>query len=141
MMIRRIEEKDYQDLKGIWESSVKSTHDFLKQEDFEFYKENLPNYFPHVTLFGFEFQNQLVGFLGVAEKNLEMLFIHNDFRRKGIGKLLLEFSIKELEVKSVDVNKQNQQAVDFYLSQGFAIVSLSEKDGEGKSYPILHLSL
>lgn len=140
-MIRRIEEKDFSRLREIWESAVVHTHDFLAKEDFEYYKENLPNYFPHVTLFGFETENQVVGFVGVAEQNLEMLFIHNDFRRKGIGKALLEFSIQELDVKSVDVNEQNKQAADFYLSQGFNVVSRSEKDGEGKDYPILHLSL
>ena len=70
-----------------------------------------------------------------------MLFIHNDFRRKGVGKTLLDFSIQELDVKSVDVNEQNKQAVDFYLMQGFNVVSRSEKDEEGKYYPILHMSL
>lgn len=140
-MIRRVEDDDFSRLRKIWESSVLHTHDFLLKEDFEYYKENLPNYFPHVALYGFEIKNQLVGFVGVAGHNLEMLFIHNDFRRKGIGKALLEFSIQELNVKSVDVNEQNKQAVDFYLSQGFSIVSRSEKDGEGKDYPILHLSL
>jgi len=83
----------------------------------------------------------LVGFVGVATQNLEMLFIHNDFRRKGVGKVLLDFSIQELNVKSVDVNEQNQQAIDFYLSQCFKFISRSEKDSEGKAYPILHLSL
>ncbi|HCC93988.1 MAG TPA: GNAT family N-acetyltransferase, partial [Flavobacteriaceae bacterium] len=34
-----------------------------------------------------------------------------------------------------------QQAIDFYLSQGFKVISRSEKDSEGKAYPILHLSL
>ncbi|MGV0923340.1 GNAT family N-acetyltransferase [Empedobacter tilapiae] len=140
-MIRKIGEKDFSRLKEIWESAVIHTHDFLAKEDFEYYKENLPNYFPYVTLFGFEIDNQIVGFVGVAEQNLEMLFIHNDFRRKGIGKALLKYSIQKLDVRSVDVNEQNKQAADFYLSQGFNIESRSEKDGEGKDYPILHLSL
>ncbi|MDH2207778.1 MULTISPECIES: GNAT family N-acetyltransferase [Empedobacter] len=140
-MIRRIEEVDFARLRDIWESSVSNTHHFLAEEDFEYYRENLPNYFPHVALFGYEIGNQLVGFVGVAAQNLEMLFIHNDFRRKGVGKALLDFSIQELNVKSVDVNEQNQQAIDFYLSQGFKVTSRSEKDNEGKAYPILHLSL
>ncbi len=140
-MIRKIEEKDFSQLKEIWESAVINTHDFLAKEDFEFYKINLPNYFPHVLLYGFEKEDKLVGFVGVAEQNLEMLFIHNDFRRKGIGRMLLNFSIEKLEVKSVDVNEQNKQAVDFYLNQRFKIISRSEKDSEGKDYPILHLSL
>jgi putative acetyltransferase len=140
-MIRRIEDKDFGRLREIWISSVLHSHDFLSKDDFEYFKENLLNYFPYVTLFGFEVDHQIVGFVGVADQKVEMLFIHNDFRRKGIGKLLLDFSIKEFDVKLVDVNEQNHQAVDFYINQGFKIVSRSEKDGEGKDYPILHLSL
>ena len=140
-MIRRIEDKDFGRLREIWISSVLHSHDFLSKDDYEYYKENLLNYLPYVTLFGFDIDHQIVGFVGVADQKVEMLFIHNDFRRKGIGKLLLDFSIKEFDVKLVDVNEQNHQAVDFYINQGFKIVSRSEKDGEGKDYPILHLSL
>lgn len=140
-MIRKINEEEYPRLLEIWISAVENTHDFLKSEDFEFYKENLPTYFQYVDLVGYyTTDNILVGFAGVADHNLEMLFIHNDYRGKGIGKELLNYAIKNLEVSKVDVNEQNKQAVDFYLYLGFKVINRSEKDGEGKEYPILHLS-
>ena len=140
-MIRKISEEDYPRLLEIWISAVENTHDFLKNEDFEFYKENLPTYFQYVNLEGYyTTDNILVGFAGVADHNLEMLFIHNDYRGKGIGKELLNYTIENLEVSKVDVNEQNKQAVDFYLYLGFKVINRSEKDGEGKEYPILHLS-
>ena len=37
-MISSAEKKDYPVLIDIWESAVKATHDFLSDEDFEFYK-------------------------------------------------------------------------------------------------------
>lgn len=140
-MIRKIEPKDYQDLIPIWESAVLNTHDFLKKEDFEFYKEQIPLYFEHVDLFGFEENGKLVGFMGIANENLEMLFIHNDVRGKGIGKKLLKFGIVNCKVTKVDVNEQNSQAVGFYEYMGFRVLNRSALDGQGKEYPILHMSL
>lgn len=140
-MIRKVESADYPRLMEIWESVVLHTHDFLKKEDFLYYKEHVPSYFPYVTLLGFEQEGCLVGFIGIAEDNIEMLFIDNDYRGKGIGKQLIFHVINKLHVTKVDVNEQNVQAVGFYKHIGFNVVTKSELDNEGKAYPILHMQL
>ena len=140
-MIRKIKITDYPRLMEIWESAVLSTHDFLKEEDFLYYKEQLPVYFQHVTLFGFEQEGTLIGFKGIAEGNLEMLFVDNNNRDKVIGKNLITYAIDKLQVTKVDVNEQNIQAVGFYKYIGFNIYKRSNLDGEGKEYPILHMQL
>ena len=113
----------------------------LKEEDFLYYKEQLPVYFQHVTLFGFEQEGILVGFMGIAKGNLEMLFIDNNYRGIGIGKKLITYAIDNLHVTKVDVNEQNNQAVGFYKHIGFNTYKRSDLDGEGKEYPILHMRL
>lgn len=140
-IIREIKETDYPVLVGIWESAVLHTHDFLKQEDFLYYKENLINYFRYVSLYGFEQDQKLVGFIGTANSNIEMLFVHNDYRSMGIGKKLVLHAIHNLSVSKVDVNEQNLQAIKFYQHIGFSIVARSAVDGEGMAYPILHMQL
>ena len=140
-MIRKIKVTDYPRLMEIWESAVLSTHDFLKEEDFLYYKERLPVYFHYVNLFGFEQEGILIGFMGIAEGNLEMLFIDNKYRGAGIGKKLITYAIDNLQVTKVDVNEQNVQAVGFYEYMGFNIYKRSNLDGEGKEYPILHMQL
>jgi len=140
-MIRKIGVTEYQYLIKIWESAVRNTHDFLKEEDFNYYKEHIPTYFEHVTLFGYEENGALVGFMGIDGKNLEMLFIHNDFRGKGIGKKLISYGIAQLKISKVDVNEQNTQAVDFYKYMGFRVLSRTALDGQGKEYPILKMGL
>lgn len=140
-MIRKIKETDYPRLIEIWESAVLNTHDFLKEEDFLYYKKQLPVYFQYVTLVGFEQEGILAGFMGIAEENLEMLFVDNDYRGTGIGKKLIAYATANLHVTKVDVNEQNTQAVGFYKYMGFNIVRRSELDGEGKKYPILHMQL
>ena len=140
-MIRKIEITDYPRLMEIWESAVLSTHDFLKEEDFLYYKKQLPVYFQHVALFGFEQERILIGFMGIAEGNLEMLFIDSNYRGTGIGKKLVTYAIDNLQVTKVDVNEQNIQAVGFYKHIVFHIYKRSNLDGEGKEYPILHMQL
>lgn len=141
IMIRKIEVTDYPRLMEIWESAVLNTHDFLKEEDFLYYKEQLPVYFQYVTLLGFEQEGVLVGFMGIAEGNLEMLFVDNNYRGMGIGKKLITYAISDLQVTKVDVNEQNAQAVGFYKHVGFNVSQRSDLDGEGKEYPILHMQL
>lgn len=141
-MIQKLNLEHHNRLLEIWESAVLHTHDFLRSEDFEYYKQNLPTYFEFVSLYGcFTTDNVLVGFMGIAEDSLEMLFIHNDYRRQGWGQLLLSYGIKEVNVKKIDVNEQNKQALDFYLHNGFKQIGRSALDAQGKDYPILHLSL
>lgn len=140
-MIRKIKETDYPRLIEIWESAVLNTHDFLKEEDFLYYKKQLPVYFQYVTLVGFEQEGILAGFMGIAEENLEMLFVDNEYRGTGIGKKLIAYATDNLHVTKVDVNEQNTQAVGIYQYMGFNIVRRSELDGEGKEYPILHMQL
>lgn len=139
-MIKELSKADYTRLVEVWESAVKSTHDFLKKEDLLYYKEQLPTYFQYVRLFGFEKSDLIIAFIGVTEDNLEMLFVHDKYRGKGIGKILAQYAMDYLSVTKVDVNEQNTLALGFYKSLGFEFVSRSEVDGEGKPYPILHLA-
>ena len=140
-MIRKVEILDYPRLMEIWEDSVLNTHDFLKMEDFLFYKKMLLTYFQHVNLFGYERNGVLIGFMGVAEDNLEMLFVENKHRGTGVGKKLVSYAIENFHINKVDVNEQNSQAVGFYKHLGFKMYRKSELDAEGKEYPILHMKL
>ena len=80
-----------------------------------------------------------MGFAGINDTNLEMLFVHADVLYQGIGTALLEFVVQNYGVRFVDVNEQNEQARQFYLSRGFAVISRSPVDGQGRPYPILHM--
>ncbi|MTG99502.1 GNAT family N-acetyltransferase [Myroides sp. BIT-d1] len=140
-MIRRIKVGDYPRLMQIWESAVLNTHDFLKNEDFLYYKEHIPLYFEHVSLWGYESKSVLVGFMGIAEDSLEMLFIDHEYRGEGIGKQMIAYARDSFHIKRVDVNEQNWQAVGFYKHLGFKVIDRSETDAQGKAYPVLHLEL
>lgn len=134
---------DYSEVVDVWEASVRATHLFLREADIFYFKPLILNDYlkaVHLTCVKDE-AGRILGFMGVHEDSLEMLFLHPDARGKGLGKLLILHAINNLKVKKVDVNEQNPQAVGFYEHIGFEVVSRSELDGLGKPYPILHMQL
>jgi Acetyltransferases len=139
--IQQASKDNYDKLMLVWESAVKATHDFLKQEDFDFYKRMIPGFFAHVDLYTLHTDKDIVAFMGISKDNLEMLFVSDQQRGLGYGKQLLEYAINILHIKRVDVNEQNKQAIGFYEKFGFKTVGCSKKDSMGKDYPILHMSL
>lgn len=140
--IRLAHAEDYPRIMEIWESAVKATHDFLAEEDFNYFKEVIPrDYLPNLEVYIITGNEKAEGFASVAEGNLEMLFIHNDTRGKGYGRMLYEFMKEQTGLTRVDVNEQNPQAIGFYEKMGFTQTGRSEKDGSGKDYPIIHMSL
>lgn len=140
--IRIATSEDYSRIMEIWESAVKATHHFLAEEDFNYFKEAIPrDYLPNLEVYVIIENEKPQGFASVSEGNLEMLFIHNDMRGKGLGKLLYQFMKEKTGLTKVDVNEQNLQAIGFYEKIGFKQIGRSEKDGSGKDYPIIHMSL
>lgn len=141
-MIRPITVNDHSRVIEIWEASVRATHDFLPEDYLQYIKKLLPEILKAMPVFVIEDENRsLQGFLGVAEKKIEMLFLDPQYRGKGIGRQLTHYAIQELGADSVDVNEQNPQAIGFYQRMGFVITGRTETDGAGKPYPILQMTL
>ena len=71
----------------VWESSVKATHLFLSEEEIE----NIKNYVPQAIqeipylIIAVNEHQVPVGFMGIAEQHLEMLFISDEERGKGLS--------------------------------------------------------
>lgn len=141
-LIENLNENDVNILMEVWESSVLGTHDFLSEKDFFEIKRQLKSYLPKFNnYYIYKDEEKIKGFLKVENGNIEMLFIDNLYRGKGIGKKLILFAIENLDAISLDVNEDNIQARKFYEHMGFKTISRMEKDGQGRDYPILHMSL
>ena len=142
-IIEKIEEPEYPEVVEVWEASVRATHLFLKEADIEYFKPLILNeYLKAVDLRCVrDGQGKITGFLGVAGDKIEMLFVHPKAFGRGIGKILLEYAVKQLDITKVDVNEDNDQAVGFYQHLGFKVIDRSELDSMGKPFPILHMEL
>ncbi|WP_353979628.1 acetyltransferase [Salinicola endophyticus] len=143
MRLRTANVADYPRLIEVWEASVRATHDFLAEQDLQALKPLILNqYFDAVCLtVACRDEDDIVGFVGVADANVEMLFIAPDCRGQGVGTLLLKHAIDQQGATAVDVNEQNHAALSFYRARGFGIGGRSPLDGQGKPYPLLHLQL
>lgn len=143
MIVEKVLPEYYSEMLDVWENSVRATHDFISDEDIEFFKPIIiEQAFPAVSLRCVKSESgSILGFVGVYDSKIEMLFILNEARGHGLGTLLLKYAIEKLNANKVDVNEQNPQAVGFYEHIGFKVKSRSPLDDMGKPFPILHMSL
>jgi putative acetyltransferase len=76
--IDSISKEDFPEVVAVWEASVRATHHFLKEEDIEYFRPLILNTYLHAVELRCvrNEENQIIGFSGVAEQNLEMLFVH-----------------------------------------------------------------
>lgn len=141
--IGEVQEHDFDMLTAIWEASVRATHVFLQETDIVWLRPRIRNdYLIHVELRVFRDEHHtILGFVGVADAKIEMLFITPQARGKGIGRQLLQYAIHHLKAVELDVNEQNPEAVGFYQHHGFEIVGRSPLDGQGQPFPLLHMRL
>lgn len=125
----------------VWESSVRATHLFLSNDEINGIKRYVPEALNGVpVLIVAEDENgNPVGFMGVAEKMLEMLFVSNESRGQGIGKNLLQYGMEKHEIKELAVNEQNPLARGFYEHMRFAVYKRTELDEQGNPYPLLYM--
>lgn len=83
----------------------------------------------------------MADFIGVNEQKVEMLFLSLKYFGKGMGKRLMEFALTELGADKVDVNEQNSKAVVFYNMMGFRVYEKTDRDDQGREYPLLRMKL
>lgn len=143
MYVESVEKDDYRELLDVWEASVRETHDFLREQDLLELKPLIyEQYFGAVDLTCVKGgSGEILGFCGVLDGNIEMLFIAPQARGAGIGSLLLDDAVTAQGATRVDVNEQNPQALGFYRQKGFSVTDRSPLDGLGKPYPLLHMVL
>ena len=106
-------------LLGIWEASVRASHHFLTED--------------------VEYDDVRIGFMGIQSGKIEMLFLHPDYFRKGIGRALIQKAVSEAGAEYVDVNEQNPAAVKFYEKMGFRTFRRDSTDDQGNPFPILRM--
>ena len=127
-------------LVDVWERSVRATHAFLSEAEIDEIKPFVPQALAGVeTLVVAEENGEPVGFMGVQDGRLEMLFLDPEARGHGLGRRLLEHGITCLGVTELTVNEQNPQAVGFYEHLGFKTYRRTELDEEGRAYPLLYM--
>lgn len=141
MRIRRAQPGDEEKLLEIWLQSVRATHDFLTEDDIQFFLPLVRDHALHelelwVLTAG---DGPVVGFMGLSANRLEALFLAPEHFRRGGGRLLVEHARSLKGPLLVDVNEQNVAARQFYEALGFVVTGRSELDGTGRPFPLCHM--
>ena len=133
-------------LHALWERSVRATHDFLSEEDVEFFSPMVRELLASDMEFWVvaeDGSNAPLGFMGLDRAGngwkLEALFIDPAARRKGLGLLLVRHARLLKGTLILDVNEQNPGALAFYRRLGFAETGRSPLDGAGRPFPLIHM--
>jgi Acetyltransferases len=134
---------EFQEITDLWEASVRATHHFISEDDIGFFKPLVRDtYLAAVELrCARNGAGDILGFVGVAEAKIEMLFVSPTHFGQGIGTRLLRQAIDSLGATLVDVNEQNPRGIGFYEHHGFERIGRSPLDGTGRPYPLLHMRL
>ena len=130
---------------ALWEANVRVTHSFVAEEHVLQYKDMVAGILRDRPLDFYGLysvpEGRLLAFMGVADKDLGVLFVAIDQRGQGYGTQLTRYAVDKLGVRTVDVNEQNTAARAFYEARGFVVHDHSPVDGVGNPYPLLHMRL
>ena len=120
-MIRSFQKQDIEKVSQIWLKSNLEAHDFVTpaywQEKYAEVKELLPQ----ATLYLYEDERGIQGFIGLMGETIAGLFITSASRGQGIGKQLLDHVKKFYNKLDLQVYQKNQRALKFYLRENFQI--------------------
>ncbi|MFR5659289.1 MAG: GNAT family N-acetyltransferase [Butyricimonas faecihominis] len=118
----------------LWEASVRATHDFLVEEDIEFYRPFVRENCEKLPLLLHYEGDEIVAFLGYDMTSIEMLFVDPDYRGQGIGRDLIEWAIEDIHAERGRTSKTSRPWA--FMRMGFEVERRTKRTVAGK-HPIL----
>ncbi|SFN97294.1 N-acetyltransferase [Xenorhabdus japonica] len=131
-MIRTFTEADMDAVLSIWlEASIKA-HNFVASEFWQSQIQNMRHiYIPASEVYVYVQGANIIGFYALHEDNLAAVFVSPDKQGQGIGKALVNDAKNRRSELTLSVYQQNQASYEFYLSQGFYVVSKDVDENTG----------
>lgn len=130
-MIRKFKIDELETVMKIWVETNIAAHDFIMEDYWQGNYELVKKMLPDATIFVYEENNAILGFIGLMENYIAGIFIDANSQSKGIGKALLDYVKKRYSELLLQVYKKNSRAVRFYLREDFVV--LNEKTDENTS--------
>ena len=124
-MIRLFNLDDLDNIMKIWLDSNLEVHNYIDKNyfisNYEYAKEEMKK----SNIFVYEEDRKIYGFIGIADRFIQGIFVSKDSRSKGIGKKLIDYCKEKFDTLTLSVYKKNERAIVFYKRQGFQIQSKS----------------
>ena len=139
-MIREFKSADLDKVMEIWLQGNEQAHNFI---DSNFFKQNfdiVEMLIPMSTVYVQDLDG-VKGFVGITENYISGLFVEQDYRRQGTGKALVNKAKQRYNELFVHVYKKNTDAINFFLSQNFEIISESINEESNESELLLRCDI
>ncbi|WP_442603113.1 N-acetyltransferase [Paenibacillus sp. KN14-4R] len=126
MIIRTKVENDLDRMVEIWFEGSKQAHHFIDEVYWETNQAVMKDvYLPMSQSYVIDRDSEVVGFISLVDNYIAALFVDLSEQGKGYGKILLDYVKDKNEGLHLKVYQENQNAVRFYLKNGFTISSES----------------
>lgn len=139
-MIREFKSADLDKVMEIWLQGNEQAHNFI---DSNFFKQNfdiVEMLIPMSTVYVQDLDG-VKGFIGITENYISGLFVEQDYRRQGTGKALVNKAKQRYNELFVHVYKKNTDAINFFRSQNFEIISESINEESNESELLLRCNI
>ena len=137
-MIRAFRERDLSAVMDIWLSGNTEAHAFIPQSFFAERYDAVASAIAEAEVYVFD-DGEIRGFIGLQDSYVAGLFVRNDSRGRGVGTALLSHAVSFKKRLSVHIFSRNEQAMIFYLKNGFVPLSSAENTEAGENEVLLEL--
>lgn len=121
-MIRRLENKDLDQVMSIWLQVNMESHSFIEADYWKNNYEMVREMIPKAEVFVSEENGLISGFIGLTDTYIAGIFVRAEEQSKGIGRRLLNTVMEKSNNLCLNVYRKNVRAVKFYEYCGFRIV-------------------
>lgn len=121
MDIESRDENLVNEILGVYEKSIEHLNGVMPKESMEEIKNNTEKMIKNIEnlIIVKNDEENIIGFMGCENENLEMLYLHPDYKKQGIGKELINIAINNHNVNKAHIVKINTDGIDFCRHMGF----------------------
>lgn len=131
-MIRMFDARDLDQVMVLWLNGNIEAHDFIPRNYWESNAPMVREQLLQAEIYVYETDGKILGFVGLQGDYLAGIFVDRHARSMGIGGQLIHYVQKIRRTLTLNVYRKNQRAMEFYLREGFSVLSedIDEATGE-----------
>ena len=133
-MIRKFGKSDHENVMQIWLYSNINAHSFIPDEYWRGKYSAVKKMLPYAEVYVYEADDvhEVQGFIGLTDNYIAGIFVKEEVRSRGIGRLLLDRVKRIKDSLELSVYQKNMRAVSFYQREDFLICAEKIDDETGE---------
>lgn len=131
-LVRKLKKKDLKHIMKLWRELNIEAHSFIEEEYWLKNESSAEKMIQDAEVYIYEEKGKPRGFIGLNNNTVEGLFVEKDYQFSGIGKKLMKKAKSGRKKLKLYVYKKNEEALHFYLSEGFACTDIRNNPETGE---------